>query len=128
NETAAAWLVALEQRHRPTALALTRQKLPILDLPPEMARTGLRRGGYVLAEASGGKPDLILLATGSEVHLALAARPELERQGVAALGFTVEAVVERGMALMERPHLVPEHVHRGATLVGSGAGPHEGHS
>lgn len=74
NETCAALEVALTQKSRPTSLLLTRQGLPVLDHKafPNL-REGVRRGGYILAEAPGGTPDLILLASGSEVSLAMAA-------------------------------------------------------
>ncbi|MBF0525091.1 MAG: transketolase [Deltaproteobacteria bacterium] len=85
NETVAAWKVAVEQQG-PVALALTRQKLPVLDLEtyPQIP-DGLPRGGYILADGPDGrKPDLVLVATGSEVHPALAARVSLSDQGVSA--------------------------------------------
>jgi transketolase len=85
NETAAAWAVAVERRDGPVALVLSRQKLPVLPGTAELARDGVRRGGYVLrpasSEASGGLPHLILVATGSEVQLALAAAETLEAEG-----------------------------------------------
>jgi transketolase len=85
NETAAAWAVAVERRDGPVALVLSRQKLPVLPRTAELARDGVRRGGYVLrpasSEASGGLPHLILVATGSEVQLALAAAETLEAEG-----------------------------------------------
>jgi len=77
NETATAWQFALGNRERPTALILSRQTLPTLDRSVYAPATGLRRGGYILAEAEGETPELILIATGSEVSLALAAREEL---------------------------------------------------
>ena len=77
NETAVAWRVALESKSRPVALVLSRQNLPVLDRNRYAAADGLRRGGYILAEAEGGAPDLILIATGSEVALALAAKERL---------------------------------------------------
>jgi transketolase len=77
NETAAAWQVALEKSGRPTAIILSRQPQPTLDRSLYAPACGLRRGGYVLAEAEGETPELILIATGSEVSLALAAREEL---------------------------------------------------
>jgi len=87
NETAAAWKVALQERSRPVMLALTRQKLPVLDpaVYPDLAE-GAVRGAYVLAEVEGeGEvPDVILVATGSEVHLALQAREALAEEGVSA--------------------------------------------
>lgn len=82
NETAAAWRVALERRDGPTALALTRQKVPVLAETRRDAGETVARGAYVLVD-SVGTPDLILIASGSEVHLALAARNELAKQGFA---------------------------------------------
>ena len=83
NEAAAAWRVAVERRGGPVALALTRQKLPTLAGTPELAREGVRRGGYVL-RAGGDPPELILIATGSELQLAVAAADLLEADGIAA--------------------------------------------
>jgi transketolase len=86
NETAAAWEVAIEHQNGPVALVLTRQKLPILN-PEEHGdiHLGVRSGGYILArETAGSRPDITLIATGSEVHLALAARERLAHQGVQA--------------------------------------------
>ncbi len=82
-ETAEAWRMAMERRHGPTALILTRQKLPILDRQALAPAAELRRGGYTLWEASD-QPEVILIATGSEVHLALQAARELRDKGVAA--------------------------------------------
>ena len=88
NEAAAAWALAVERptipgaTPGPVALAFTRQKLPTLAGSPEHAREGLRRGGYVLREASGGKPQLILIGTGSELQLAFAAAEQLEADGI----------------------------------------------
>ncbi|HXT51762.1 MAG TPA: transketolase [Thermoanaerobaculia bacterium] len=84
HETAHCWRVAIERRQGPTALALTRQKLPVLDEAAIGAAEGVARGGYVLADAVGGKPELLLLATGSEVHVALEARKLLVEGGVRA--------------------------------------------
>ncbi len=81
NETAWAWRAALEHTDRPTALALTRQALPVLDRTRFAGAEGTVKGGYVLAEASGGQPQVIIMATGSEVSLAVAARERLEAEG-----------------------------------------------
>jgi transketolase len=83
NETAWAWRLALEHTDRPTALCLTRQNLPTLDRGAGQfaGAEGVARGGYVLADADGGKPDVILIATGSEVAVALAARDRLQGDG-----------------------------------------------
>ncbi|MBU2410487.1 MAG: transketolase, partial [Gammaproteobacteria bacterium] len=67
NEVAAAWKVALSHTHEPTALILSRQALPTLDRSRYAAADGLRRGAYVLADCAGGDPEVILIATGSEV-------------------------------------------------------------
>jgi transketolase len=80
NETAAAWKAILEDPHHPAGLALTRQNLPVLE---GTSTEGVAKGGYVLADASGeGAPDLVLIATGSEVQLAVEAREALEAEGV----------------------------------------------
>ncbi|MES1982664.1 MAG: transketolase [Pseudomonadota bacterium] len=83
NETAVAWRVALDSRDRPVALALTRQALPTLDRAVYASADGLRRGAYVLADAADGKAELILIASGSEVSLIVAARDQLQQQGIA---------------------------------------------
>jgi len=77
NETAVAWRVAIETRDRPVALVLTRQDVPTLDRSQFAPPDGLRRGAYVLADAPNGKPDIILIGTGSEVSLILAACQKL---------------------------------------------------
>ena len=98
HEVREAWRIAILRRHAPTALALTRQKLPLIDRQVYASAEGLRRGAYILAEASGAEarpsgraqgdgesnlPQLILIATGSEVSLALEARVTLQSEGLA---------------------------------------------
>jgi transketolase len=83
NETVEAWRAALERREGPTALLLSRQKLPTFDRSVVAPASGLRRGAYILANTDG-TPDIILLASGSEVALALGARERLAQQGVHA--------------------------------------------
>lgn len=84
NETTQAWKVALEREDGPVALALTRQKVPTLDRREVASAEGVARGAYVLweSEEANGLPDLILLASGSEVHVALEAARRLDEQGV----------------------------------------------
>ncbi len=84
NETTEAWRAAVERRDGPTALLLTRQDVPTLDRDVLAPAAGLQKGGYVLCEGSRGADDLdlILIASGSEVHLALGAAARLEADGV----------------------------------------------
>jgi transketolase len=82
NETLEAWKIALAQTHRPTCVVLSRQNLPTLDRTKYAAATGTSRGAYVLAGAE--KPQVILMATGSEVSLAVEAYEQLKAEGVAA--------------------------------------------
>jgi transketolase len=84
NETVVAWRIAIEGKEGPVALVLTRQGLPVLDLArfPGLS-VGAPMGGYILADCPAGeRPDVILIATGSEVHLALEAREKLSIEGV----------------------------------------------
>jgi transketolase len=84
NETAVAWSIAIETRHRPVALALSRQNVPTLDRTKYTAAAGVRRGAYVLADPPEGKPDLVLIGTGSELSLVVAAREKLLEQKINA--------------------------------------------
>jgi transketolase len=81
NETVVAWRTILEHTDRPAGLALSRQDLPTLDRSEFASAEGTAMGGYVLAEASSGQPRVILIATGSELQLAVAARETLEAEG-----------------------------------------------
>lgn len=82
NETAVAWQVALEMKNRPVALVLSRQNLPTLDRSSLAPAAGLRRGAYILADVEGGNPDLLLIATGSELSLANAAGEDLRAENI----------------------------------------------
>ena len=81
NEVAEAWRVIMEKKNEPTALVLTRQKVPVLDRDKYAPASGLARGGYVIAD-SNGEPEVILIATGSEVHLAVEAHEMLLIEGI----------------------------------------------
>ena len=83
NETVAAWRVAIERTEGPTALALSRQSLPILAGTDERASAGVARGGYVVADPPTGDPQAILIASGSEVALCVAAQERLAESGLA---------------------------------------------
>ncbi len=84
NEVVEAWRVILRLRHEPVALVLSRQALPTLDRTRYASASGLARGAYVLADAEGGKPDVLLLATGSEVGLCVDAYEQLKTEGIQA--------------------------------------------
>ena len=84
NEVVETWRIVTALRHEPAVLILSRQALPTLDRAVFASASGVASGGYVLAEADSGTPEVILLATGSEVHLALAARQELQAAGIGA--------------------------------------------
>ncbi len=83
-ETVVAWRVALERRHGPTALVLTRQKIPVLDRSAFAPADGARQGAYVLADAPGGRPEIVLIGTGSELALVAQAQATLVQEGVRA--------------------------------------------
>jgi len=80
-ETAAAWLAAIERRDGPTAMVLSRQNLPFQSRDAA-ARDAIRRGGYVLSEALGGPPRVVIIATGSEIGLAISAQKALANEGI----------------------------------------------
>jgi transketolase len=85
NEVVETWRAVMALRHEPAAIVLSRQALPTIDRELFAPATGVARGAYVLAEPEGGgKADVILMATGSEVHLALDARADLQREGIGA--------------------------------------------
>ncbi len=84
NEVAEAWRVAMRQTHEPVALALTRQAVPTIDRAKYAAASGLERGAYILREPTDGAPEVILMATGSEVSLVLGAAEKLAEEGIRA--------------------------------------------
>jgi transketolase len=80
-ETAAVWTMALTRKDAPTAFALTRQKLPAVKHDAGFDPKNVLKGAYIAQEATGGKPDIVIIATGSEVQLAVGARERLEKNG-----------------------------------------------
>jgi len=84
SETAEAWRAALKHKNGPVALVLTRQKLSFIDRTKYGPASGLARGAYVLADATGGKPEVVLMSSGSEVGLVLDAQKKLEADGIRA--------------------------------------------
>src|SRR5207245_4506003 len=84
NEVVEAWKVIMKLHHAPAVLVLTRQALPTIDRGKYAAASGLAQGAYILADAPNGKPDVLLLATGSEVALCLEAYERLNKEGIKA--------------------------------------------
>ena len=82
NEVAEAWKVVMRQHHSPAVLVLTRQAVPTIDREKYASAAGVSRGAYVLADTSGGKPDVLLVGTGSEVALCLEAHEQLKAEGI----------------------------------------------
>ncbi|MBU1983526.1 transketolase, partial [bacterium] len=123
NETAHCWSLALERTDGPSALALTRQNLPVLD-PESSCFNNVKCGGYVLAESSGSKPDVLLIATGSEVALALQARAILEQEEIATRVISMPCVELFDLQPPEyRERVLPsEVVHRVAVEAGATCG------
>ncbi|MPZ63136.1 MAG: transketolase [Propionibacteriales bacterium] len=114
NETAVAWRTVLEHTDRPAGLALTRQNVPIFPRGVDgfADASGVARGGYVLLDAEGGEPDIVLIATGSEVQLAVAARGTLSAEGVRARVVSMpcrEWFAEQDQAY--RDSVIPPNVH-----------------
>jgi transketolase len=128
NEATAAWAMAIQRTHGPVALALTRQKLPTLAGTAELAREGVARGGYVLRRArgedEGRAPELLLIATGSELQLAFGAAEALERDGIVARVVSLpcwEAFDAQDEAYREA--VIPSAVRRRVTIeVGASTG------
>jgi transketolase len=84
NEVVEAWKVVMQLHHEPAALALTRQALPTLDRSKYASASGVAKGAYVLADAPDGKPEVILMASGSEVSLCVSAYEQLKAEGLKA--------------------------------------------
>ena len=82
HEVAEAWALAINEKHKPTVLALSRQKVALIDRTKYASAEGTKQGGYILAEASTSEPKLIIVSTGSEVGLAMQAREVLEGEGI----------------------------------------------
>jgi transketolase len=84
NEVVEAYKIIIQLRHQPVTLVLTRQNLPTFDRTKYASASGVAKGAYILADAAGGKPDVILMATGSEVHLCVEAFEKLSAEGIKA--------------------------------------------
>jgi transketolase len=126
NETREAWLVALERKEAPTALVLTRQSLPTLDRTRFAAAKGLRKGAYVLADLGKEKLDVILMASGSEVEIALQAAEKLaaKGKGVRVVSFPCWELFQRQSPAYRRRVLPPDVPARVALEAGAAMGWH----
>jgi transketolase len=112
NETAEAWRIALQRHDGPTAICLTRQGLPIYDRTALGAASGTRKGGYTLADTEG-EPSVVLVATGSEVELAMQAREALLGEGIAARVVSMPCVeLFREQSSTYRDEVLPQGVPR----------------
>jgi len=111
NEVAEAWRLVMELRHDPVCLVLSRQNMPTLDRTRYAAAEGVRRGAYVLADSAHGEAEVILMATGTEVALAVDAHERLEAEGIASRVVSIPSweLFERQPAEY-REHVLPPHV------------------
>lgn len=128
-EVSEAWRIAILRRKAPTALALTRQKVPVIDRKRFASAQGLRQGGYILADGAGNggsSPQLILIATGSEVSLALDAREKLQADGIATRVVSMPCVelFEEQSEAYRKEVLPPDVTARLAVEAGVGQGWH----
>ncbi|MGE5343360.1 MAG: transketolase [Candidatus Omnitrophota bacterium] len=112
NETAVAWRVAMETQKRPVALILTRQDVPTLDRRHFAPAESLRHGAYILADAPDGKPDIILIASGSEISLVIAAQDMLLKNNVSARIVSMPSwELFDGQPESYRDSVLPPHIH-----------------
>jgi transketolase len=113
TETVEAWAAALEMRNAPVALALTRQNVPVLDRTVLAPASGVARGGYVLSEADGADPDVVLMGSGSEVHILLQAQEMLLTHDIRARVVSMPSL-ERFAAQPRayRDEVLPPYLHR----------------
>jgi transketolase len=111
NEASEAWRMALNIKDGPVCIALSRQSLPVLDRSKFAPASGLQQGAYIISEAEGGVPEAILIATGSEVHLAIQCQAELQTKGVAARVVSMPSwELFQKQPLQYRQHVLPPSV------------------
>jgi transketolase len=118
-ECAASWAIAMARRDGPTAFALTRQTVPKIARDASFDAKDALRGAYVVQEAAGGKPDAILVATGSELQLAVGAKAKLEAEGKhvrVVSAFCLEAFAKQDAAYQEK--VLPRGVRKGSIEAG----------
>ncbi|MBU2699911.1 transketolase [Sporomusaceae bacterium BoRhaA] len=124
NETAAAWKVAMESKDKPTALILSRQNLPTLESTPDLALEGVARGAYVVSKTSATEPKVLLLASGSEVAIAIEAQQQLEAEHIATtvVSFPSWNLFEEQSAEYKKSILLPQVKARLAIEMGASLG------
>jgi transketolase len=124
NETVEAWKIAAQAVHGPVSLVLSRQAVPTLDRTKFAPATGLAKGAYVLAEAAGGKPDVILIGTGSELSLCVGAAEQLQAAGIQARVVSMPSweLFEKQSAAYRDSVLPPEVTARVSVEMGSTLG------
>jgi len=111
NETVHAWKMALENTAGPTALILSRQGLPVIDRKRYADASGLTRGGYILTDPGEGGPEIILIGTGSELHLAVDAHEQLKMEGIRSRVVSLPSwEVFNGQSKEYRDHVLPPHI------------------
>jgi len=111
NETVHAWKMALENTAGPIALILSRQGLPVIDRKRYADASGLTRGGYILADAGQGGPEIILIGTGSELHLAIGAHEQLDREGIRSRVVSLPSwEIFNRQGKEYRDHVLPPHI------------------
>ncbi len=122
-EVAAAWTIALSRKKGPTAFALTRQKVPTIKRDAGFDPKNMLKGAYVVQEATGGKPDVIIVATGSELHLAAGAKENLEKAGKKVRVVSVLSFAEFANAGEAYQHAVLPHGVRTVSIEAGRTGP-----
>ena len=111
NETVHAWKMALENTAGPTALILSRQGLPVIDRKRYADASGLTRGGYILTDPGEGGPEIILIGTGSELHLAVDAHEQLKMEGIRSRVVSLPSwEVFNRQSKEYRDHVLPPHI------------------
>jgi len=111
NETVHAWKTALENTAGPTALILSRQGLPVIDRKNYAHASGLTRGGYILADPGEGDPEIILIGTGSELHLAIGAHEQLKMEGIRSRVVSLPSwEIFNGQSKEYRDRVLPPHI------------------
>lgn len=111
NETVHAWKMALENTAGPIALILSRQGLPVIDRRRYADASGLTRGGYILADAGQGDPEIILIGTGSELHLAIGAHEQLDMEGIKSRVVSLPSwEIFNRQGKEYRDHVLPPHI------------------